>query len=146
MDADTLLDSQQTCAAACPEAAWKMPLASFRRRWATHCERGQQTACRKNKTLHQLLELLEQHCSWELLSMCHASLGGLGLLCVQCTAPAADAWADALSVMRARAPDFARRCRDGRDALDGEAETPIVCARRCARCGSTRDSDLEQPP
>ena len=43
-----------------------------------------------------------------------AVLGGLGLQSAQRTAPAAywAAWADALPVMRARAPDLAARCRE----------------------------------
>ena len=55
-----------------------------------------------------------------------AVLGGLGLQSAQRTAPAAywAAWADALPVMRARAPDLAGRCRE---ALEGGAGRDAPC-------------------
>ena len=59
-----------------------------------------------------------------------AAHGGLGLQSAQRTAPAAywAAWADALPVIDARAPDFARRCLAALEDRGGEAD----CLREAA--------------
>ena len=64
-----------------------------------------------------------------------AVLGGLGLQSAQRTAPAAywAAWADALPVMRARAPDLASRCRE---ALEGGPGRDAPCLREAVEAGA----------